>query len=118
VCSSDLLLGVDAAISPRLSTSNSISQFVQRGAVISAESAGVSGSEILQIEVNAGCSWLGSKLMSLDFPQDAVIGAILKSGRVVTPEGNTVLSAGDQVVVFALPAGVDEVVKFFSGGES
>ncbi len=111
------LLGVDAAISPRLSTSNRISQFVQRGAVISAESAGVSGSEILQLEVNASCPWLGGKLMSLNFPENAVIGAILKNGRVVTPEGSTVLAAGDQVVVFALPDGVDDVVDFFSGGE-
>ncbi|MFT5234310.1 MAG: trk system potassium uptake protein TrkA [Candidatus Krumholzibacteriia bacterium] len=111
------LLGVDAAISPRLSTSNWISQFVHRGAVISAESAGVSGSEILQIEVNADCSWLGEPLMELDFPKNAVIGAILKGGRVLTPEGSTVLGAGDQVVVFALPDGVDDVVKFFSGGE-
>ena len=112
------LLGVDAAISPRLSTANWISGFVQRGAVISSESAGFSGSEILQLEVSAKCTWLGRRLMSLDFPRDAVIGAVLKNGRVLTPEGSTVLSAGDQAVVFALPSGVDDVVRFFSGGAS
>ena len=112
------LLGVDAAISPRLSTSNWIASFVQRGAVISAESLGYSGAEILQLEVAAGCPWLGRKLMDLQFPSNAVIGAVLKQGRVLTPEGGTVLAAGDQVVVFALPAGVDGVVKFFSGGAS
>jgi len=112
------LLGVDAAISPRLSTSNSISRFVERGAVVSAESLGFSGSEILQLKVSAKCPWLGDKLMALDFPGNAVVGAVLKRGRVLTPEGNTVLAAGDQVVVFALPEGVDNVVKFFSGGVS
>ena len=112
------LLGVDAAFSPRLSTSNSIASFVQRGAVISAESAGFSGSEILQLEVSAKCSWLGGMLKDLSFPNNAVIGAVLKNGRVLTPAGTTVLAAGDQVVVFALPAGVEKVVKFFSGGES
>ncbi|MCB1183512.1 Trk system potassium transporter TrkA [bacterium] len=112
------LLGVDAAISPRLSTSNWIGSFVQRGAVISAESLGYSGAEILQLEVAPGCPWLGRKLMELTFPADAVIGAVLKGGRVLTPEGTTVLAAGDQVVVFALPSGVDAVVRFFSGGAS
>ncbi len=112
------LLGVDAAISPRLSTSNWISGFVQRGAVISAESAGFSGSEILQLAVNDKCSWLGKQLMDLDFPGNAVIGAVLKRGRVITPIGTTVLAAGDQVVVFSLPDGVDKVVDFFSGGSS
>ncbi len=112
------LLGVDAAISPRLSTSNWISSFVQRGAVVSSESLGFSGSEILELKVSEKCSWLGSKLMDLDFPKDAVIGAVLKRGRVLTPVGDTVLGAGDQVVVFSLPDGVDQVVKFFSGGQS
>ena len=112
------LLGVDAAISPRLSTSNWIGSFVQRGAVISAENLGFSGSEILQLEVSPKCPWLGRKLMQLGFPDDAVIGAVLKGGRVLTPEGTTVLAAGDQVVVFALPSGVDGVVRFFSGGAS
>lgn len=110
------LLGVDAAISPRLSTSNWIGSFVQRGAVISAENLGFSGAEILQLAVSPGCPWLGGQLKSLSFPGDAVIGAVLKQGRVLTPEGGTVLAAGDQVVVFALPAGVQNVVKFFSGG--
>ena len=41
-----------------------------------------------------------------------------EGGRVLTPEGTTVLAAGDQVVVFALPSGVDAVVRFFSGGAS
>ncbi len=110
------LLGVDAAVSPRLATSNWLAGFVQRGAVISAESLGFSGSEILQLEVGADCPWLGSKLMDLEFPRDAVIGAVLKRGRVVTPKGETVLEAGDQVVVFALSQGVERVEKFFSGG--
>lgn len=112
------LLGVDAAFSPRLSTSNSIASFVHRGAVISAESAGFSGSEILQLEISSRCPWLGDKLLELNFPRNAVIGAVLKNGRVLTPAGTTVLTAGDQVVVFALPEGVDQVVKFFSGGAS
>jgi Trk K+ transport system NAD-binding subunit len=37
---------------------------------------------------------------------------------VVTPGGDTVLSAGDEVVVFALPDAVDEVAEFFAGGAS
>ncbi len=112
------LLGVDAAISPRLATSNWIAGFVQRGAVVSSESLGYSGAEILQLEVDPHCPWLGRKLAALDFPRDAVIGAVLKQGRVLTPKGDTVLEAGDQVVVFAQSRGVDRVVEFFSGDQA
>jgi trk system potassium uptake protein TrkA len=110
-------LGVDSAISPRLATSTWIASFVKRGAVISAENLGYSGAEILQLAVSETCPWLGKQLMELDFPPDAVIGAVLKRGRVETPGGDTVLAAGDEVVVFALPDGVAAVEEFFAGGE-
>ncbi len=112
------MLGVDSAISPRLSTSAWIARFVKRGAVISAESLGYSGSEILQLRVGRGCPWLGRKLMELEFPSDAVIGAVLKQGQVLTPRGDTVLAAGDEVVVFALSGSAAQVEDFFAGGES
>ena len=109
------LLGVDSAVSPRLSTSVWIAGFVKRGAVISSENLGYSGAEIMQLRVGQGCSWLGSKLMELDFPPHAVIGAVIKKGHVVTPGGKTLLAAGDEVVVFSLPDAVDDVAEFFAG---
>ena len=112
------LLGVDSAVSPRLSTSVWIAGFVKRGAVISAENLGYTGAEILQLRVGEGCPWLGRKLMELDFPTDAVIAAVLKKGQVQTPGGKTLLVAGDEVVVFALPGAVDTVAEFFAGGQS
>ncbi len=112
------LVGIDAAVSPRLSTSDWIASFVKRGAVISSESLGFTGAEILQLRVGEGCSWLGRPLVDLDFPRDAVIAAVLKRGRVVTPRGDTVLAAGDEVVVFALPGSRDEIEGFFLGGKS
>ena len=112
------LLGVDAAVSPRLSTSTWIGRFVKSGAVINAENLGLTGAEILQLRVGDSYPGVGTKLMDLDFPTHAVIGAVLKRGRVVTPSGETVLAAGDEVVVFVLPDAVDQVEEFFAGGQS
>ncbi len=112
------ILGVDSAVSPRLSTSTWIARFVKRGAVINAENLGLTSAEILQLGVGEKCSWLGKSLMELEFPSNAVIGAVVKRGRVVTPSGDTVLSGGDEVVVFALPDAVDKVEEFFAGGAS
>ena len=109
-------LGVDAAVSPRLSTADAIARFVKRGGVVSSHSLGFSGSVILQFHLEEGCPRLDRPLAKLDFPRDAVIGAVLKRGHVVTPRGDTVLQADDEVVVFALPSGVDAVEDFFSTG--
>jgi len=108
------MLGVDAAVSPRLSASDAIARFVKRGSVVSTHSLGFSGSEILQFHLASKCSCLEKPLSELSFPRTAVIGAVLnRSGRVITPRGDTVLSAGDEVVVFSLPDGVNDVEKFF-----
>ncbi len=111
------LLGIDAAISPRLSTSDAIARFVKRGAVVSTHSLGFSGAEILQFHLEPERRCLDTPLSGLDFPRNAVIGAVLKRGHVVTPRGDTVLQSGDEVVVFALPEGVAEVEKFFTAGK-
>jgi trk system potassium uptake protein TrkA len=109
-------LGVDAAVSPRLSTSDAIARFVKRGGVVSTHSLGFSGSEILQFRLDDKNKCLDKPLSSIGFPRDAVVGAVLKRGHVVTPRGDTVLQAGDEVVVFALPSGVAAVETFFSQG--
>ncbi len=109
------LIGVDAAVSPRLAAAARIARYVRRGAVVSAESLGFSGAEILQFRLQRGCNCLGRPLSRLkDFPRRAVLGAVLKGGRVLTPRGDTVLEASDEVVVFALPEAVDEVEAFFA----
>jgi len=107
-------LGVDAAVSPRLSTADAIARFVKRGGVVSTHSLGFSGSEILQFHLDESNRCLDKPLAKLDFPRDAVIGAVLTRGHVVTPQGSTRLQAGDEVVVFALPEGVTAVENFFA----
>jgi len=111
------LLGIDAAIAPRLSTADAIARFVKRGGVVSTRSLGFSGSEILQFHLDAGSRCLDKPLSRLIFPRNAVIGAVLKRGHVVTPRGDTVLNAGDEVIVFALPEGVAEIESFFTAGK-
>ena len=107
-------LGIDAAISPRRSTASTIARFVKRGAVVSAEQLGFTGAEILQYRLEKSFPAVGTPLKELGFPQDAVIGAVIKKRGVETPGGDTVLKPGDEVLVFALPSGLAEVEKFFS----
>jgi len=112
----DLLprLGIDSAVSPRRSTATGIARFVKRGAVISAEALGRTGAEIVQYRLEPGHRAVGVALQDLEFPADAVIGAVIKGHGVETPGGKTVLKPGDEVLVFSLPSGLEAVASFFS----
>ena len=107
-------LGIDAAISPRRSTAASIARFVKRGAVVSAEQLGFTNAEILQYRLDKSHAAVGVPLQELNFPRDAVIGAVIKKRGVETPGGQTVLKPGDEVLVFSLPSGLAEVESFFT----
>jgi trk system potassium uptake protein TrkA len=115
----DLLprLGIDSAVSPRRSTAASIARFVRRGAVISAEALGRTGAQILQYRLNKEDPAVGVSLAELEFPDDAVIGAVIKQSGVETPSGKTVLKPGDEVLVFALPSGQAAVDRFFAAAQ-
>ncbi len=108
------LIGIDAAVSTRLSTAARIARFVKSGAVVSSESLGFSDSEFLQLHLAPDGRCLGRRLAELSFPREAVIVAVLRAGKIVTPHGDTVLQADDEVFVFALPSALAEVERFFA----
>jgi trk system potassium uptake protein TrkA len=107
------LIGIDAAVSPRLSTAARIARFVKSGAVVSAEDLGFSGSEILQLRVGHNCRCSDRTVAEVAFPREAVLVAVVKGDRVIVPHGDTMLHENDQVVVFALPEAVSEVERYF-----
>ncbi|MCK5574658.1 MAG: hypothetical protein KAI28_02540 [Sphingomonadales bacterium] len=43
-----------------------------------------------------------------------VIGAVVRGDKVINPRGNTVVNAGDRVVVFATADVISKVEKMFS----
>lgn len=52
-------------------------------------------------------------LKELDFPQQAIIGGVVRDGEPQIAVGNTHLKPADKVVVFCLPGVVNKVAKWF-----
>ena len=52
-------------------------------------------------------------LKDFNFPQHAIVGAILHEDRAVIPRGDTRIEPGDRVVVFSLPRALDDLERFF-----
>ncbi len=51
--------------------------------------------------------------MDIDFPENAVVGGLIRDNESMIAVGSTHIVAGDRVVVFALPEAVKEVDKMF-----
>ncbi len=107
-------VGVSASVSPRMSTVNALLRYVRRGSVLTV--AGLTGTEAEAIEysVNADAPIAGKRLRDVHFPQNAVVGTIIRGEEIILPRGSDRILPGDDVVVFALPEAVPEVEKLFA----
>jgi trk system potassium uptake protein TrkA len=106
-------VGLDAAVSPRMSAVNAILRYVRRGRVMTV--ATLKGIEAEAIEFRVGDdSLIANRLIAeLSFPAGAVIGTIIRGDAIIIPRGMDQVLAGDEVIVFALPGALPEVEKFF-----
>ncbi|MCC6000707.1 MAG: Trk system potassium transporter TrkA [Pararhodobacter sp.] len=105
-------LGIDAHISPRATTVSSILRHVRHGRVRSIYAIGDGEAEVIEAQVLSTSSLAGRTIATADLPEGVLIGAIMKpGGTLVRPRGNTELTAGDVLVLFALKTDVPAVER-------
>ncbi|MBL3584559.1 Trk system potassium transporter TrkA [Rhodovulum sulfidophilum] len=104
-------LEVDAYINPRATTVSSILRHVRHGRVRGVYSIGDAEAEVLEAQVLSTSPMAGKRVQDIDFPEGALVGAVMKSGKVILPRGDTRIEEGDMVVIFALSADVPEVER-------
>ncbi|HUP18707.1 MAG TPA: Trk system potassium transporter TrkA, partial [Gemmatimonadota bacterium] len=107
-------VGIDAAVSPRLSTANRILQHIRGGHVVSMAVMERNQAEAMEVEVVEGTRSAGRTVADLDLPAGAILGSILRNERVLIPRGDTRIEAGDRIVVFALPEATEATAAFFA----
>ncbi|MGC9417354.1 MAG: Trk system potassium transporter TrkA [Rhodovulum sp.] len=104
-------LDIDAYINPRATTVSSILRHIRHGRVRGVYSIGDAEAEVLEAQVLSTSPMAGKKVQDIDFPEGALIGGVMKGGKVIRPRGDTRIEEGDVVAIFALAADVPEVER-------
>jgi trk system potassium uptake protein TrkA len=107
-------IGIDAAVSPRLSAANAILRYVRRGGVRTVATLKGADAEAIEFEIGDEAPILHRPLRDVNFPKHGVIGAIIRDGEVISPRGDDVLLPGDRAFVFAAPAAVPEIERLLA----
>jgi trk system potassium uptake protein TrkA len=107
-------IGIDAAVSPRLSAANAILRYVRRGGVRTVATLKGADAEAIEFEIGDEAPILHRPLRDVSFPKHGVIGAIIRDGEVISPRGDDVLLPGDRAFVFAAPAAVPEIERLLA----
>lgn len=96
-------LGVDAIINPPMITVSSILEHIRRGRIHDVHSVVEGLGEVLEAEALPTSPLVGQSLRKSKIPKGVAIGAILRGDVVIAARGDTVIEAGDRVVLFAAP---------------
>jgi len=107
-------IGINAYISKQLLTVNSILKFIRRGSVVDVASIPGIAAEVIELIPKKGSKVTRNTLREIDFPDGAIVGAVMRDDQVFIPVGDTQLKAGDKVVVCSMPGAIHEVEEFFN----
>ena len=107
-------IGVDVVMNARLLTVGEILRYVIRGHLLSVVSLREDKAEALELVAKKGSKIVGKALSTVRLPSGSIIGAINRDGSMLIPDGNSVIKAGESVIVFALTRAIDKVERLFS----
>lgn len=95
-------LGIDSYVNPRSVTVSKILQHVRRGRVRGVYSLHDGAAELMEAEALETSPMVGKQLREIDFLDGMRVGAIVRENKVIMPQGETVVEAGDAVLLFAI----------------
>lgn len=106
-------MGIDTLVNKKLSAASSILKYIRKGDITNITSLPSADAEVVEFKVKAGSKITKSPIKDLKFPNQAIIGGILRDGDSFIANGNTHIQADDHVVVFSLPDGISKIEQFF-----
>jgi trk system potassium uptake protein TrkA len=107
--------GIDTIINKKIATASRIFRHTMNPNVTQVKMMTGTDAEVIEYNVPEGARITSGPLKLIDFPRDAIVGGGIRKYKPYIATGDTLIEAGDKVVVFALPSAFDKLNKFFTG---
>jgi len=106
---------VDATISPRTATANSVLRFVRgEGDTVAAVATSLHGdAEVVEFAVTPGCPCDGKTISELGLHEDVLMGAIVRDGKAQIARGRSTLRSRDHVIAVVRPGQAAHLSSLF-----
>ncbi len=106
-------LGISAYVNPRQVTVSRILQLVRRGRIRGVHSIQNGQAEVLEAEALETSPLIGKPLRGLKQFDGVRVGAIIRDGEVIIPDGDMAIEAKDRIVMCARQKDVRKVEQMF-----
>ena len=109
--------GVDVSVStPHLLTAL-IEEAVSVGSLVRLLEIASGEAQLIEVTLAEDSPAGGRTIMELDVPRDASIVAVIRSGHVVVPRGDTLIEVGDEVLALTTPESEGALKRLLIGGK-
>lgn len=106
-------MGVDAVINKKLLSAGRIFKFTLSGKARFVKYMSGTQAEVVEYTVAPGSAITKEYIKDLDFPDNAIIGGIIRGNEAFIAVGSLKIEPYDRVVVFSLPDSIKEADQFF-----
>ena len=106
-------MGIDAVVNKKLITASRIFRFTLSNKVRTIKCLNGSDADVLEYIVKGDSRITHSQIKDLNFPEDAVIGGVIRGNEAIIASDDTEIKPYDRVVVFALPHALKKVERLF-----
>ena len=106
-------VGVDTMINKKLIAANFIFRYVRKGDVLALASIHGSDCEVLEFEVKKNNKIENKSIQDLNFPEDAIIGGVIRDGEGRIPDSTFTFVERDHVIVLSKPNSIRKVESYF-----
>jgi trk system potassium uptake protein TrkA len=106
-------VGIDRYIDPRATTISTILQHIRRGRIKGVYSISDGAAELIDAIALETSPLVNKPLREAELPEGVMIGAVYRDGVVSMPTGDTVINAGDRIVLVSMREYVKDVEQMF-----
>jgi len=106
-------MGIDNIINKKLITAGRIFHLTLSGKARYVRYMAGTNTEVMEYTVAPGSAITKGSLREIDFPQNAIIGGVIRGNDAQIAVGSTRIEAYDRVAIFALPESIREIDRFF-----
>ena len=106
-------VGIDRFVDPRATTISTILQHIRRGRIKGVYSISDGAAELVDAVALETSTLVNKPLRDAQLPEGVMIGAVYRDGEVLMPSGDTVINAGDRIVLISMRENVKDVEQMF-----
>lgn len=106
-------IDIDTIINKKLIAASHIYAFTFSADVSTVRCLTGTDADVLEFMVNKNAKVTRRPVKNLNFPENAIIGGLIRNNEGIIVKGDTQIMEGDRVVVFALPDVIQKLEKYF-----